>query len=156
MSAAPFLLLLISRGRSAHAAGDLAHLHFIQKSYSNEASRRAGTITSSVLSVRGRTQTRSGPVGPPSRVLSAGFVEGGHRAGYLLAGIWLKCARPLSLRVPLCGAACHYLQMGAFTPVGHVSAGCDANSWTHQRESLSRPVAMVTRVPLSPPQSPRV
>ncbi len=43
--------------------------------------------------------------------LSAG---GGRWVGYLLPRIWLKCAPFLSLRVPLCGRACHYLQMGRF------------------------------------------
>lgn len=116
------------------------YISFKKKSYPNEAMRPAGTIAASVFPARTR---RHAPAPWDPRVgtskckcpLSAGG-GGEHWAGYLLLGIWLKCAPFHSPRVPYCAFACHYLQMWDFTLVGHVNAGCDANLWTHQRESL--------------------
>lgn len=114
---------------SAHAAGAPAHLHFIQKSYPNEALRRREQSQPASCGTRGTPRCALPNADERSQ-------RGVHRAGYLLLGIWLKCALFLHLRVPYCALACHYLQMGDFTVVGHVNAACDVNSWTHQRESF--------------------
>lgn len=89
--------------------------------------------------LRGHADTlrpRGTPVWALQNVNARSQLGGEHWAGYLLLGIWLKCAPFHSPRVPYCAFACHYLQMWDFTLVGHVNAGCDANLWTHQRESL--------------------
>lgn len=97
------------------------------QSYSNSAMRIAGGGHCFQFA---HLQTRSGPVWDPRVGTSkwkCPLSAGGHRASYLLPGIWLKCAPFHSPRVPLCASACHYLQMRDFTLVGHVNRDCDAN-----------------------------
>lgn len=100
--------------------------------------RLAGTIAASAFPVQTRRHAPA-PWDPRAGTSKCKCPSqlGGHWAGYLLLGIWLKCAPFLSLRVSYCSLACHYLQMWDFTLVGHVNAACDANLWTHQRESWS-------------------
>lgn len=114
-----------------------ANLHVIQKV--TQMKRCASQEQSHFACFLRRHADTLRPRGTPACALqnvNARSQLGVTELGYLLLGIWLKCAPFHSPRVSYCTLACQYLQMWDFTVAGHVNAGCNANWWTYQRESL--------------------